>query len=247
MRSTIWHILLSFAFVQSPAFASSSFFSEGVKAHGEKNYSLAAEKFMQAIEAVPNDKSAYYNLGLAEMGNRHYGSAIWAFEKVLKFDPNDTEALTKLERCQAELNPTQNYTALLSGIEATLFGISSNAWSILAIVSSFLVLLCLVLFKLRQGSSLRRVLLISGVFFLLLLAFSGVIASREAAYMNVLNYAIVTVESAPTYMDKENASTTKLEEGTRLHLLEESTLEFIHVEDAFGQEHLVKASDLRFF
>lgn|SRR3989338_1256964 len=247
MRSALWYTILLFAVLQTHAHASSNFFSEGVKAHSEKNYSLAAEKFMQAIDAVPNDKSAYYNLGLAEMGNRHYGSAMWAFEKVLKFDPNDTEALAKLERCQAELNPTQNYTAVLSGIEATLFGISSNTWSIMAIVSSILLLICLVLFKLSRGSSLRRVLLISGGFFLLLLVFSSVIASREAAYMNVLNYAVVTVESAPTYMDKENESTTKLQEGTRLRLLEQNTQEFIHVEDASGQEHLMKASDLRFF
>lgn len=247
MKSAIWHSILLVVLVQTQAFAGSNFFSDGVKAHSEKNYSLAAEKFTLAIDVNPNDKSAYYNLGLAEMGNRHYGSAMWAFEKVLKMDPNDTEALAKLERCQEELNPAQDYTAVLSGSEATLFGISSNTWSIMAIISSILLLVCLVLFKLRQGSSLRRVVLISGVFFLLLVVFSSVIAAREAAYMNGLNYAVVTVESVPTYMDKENPSTTLLKEGTRVHLLEESRQEFIRVQDAFGLEHLVKASDLRFF
>lgn len=247
MKSALWYSILLALMAYTQVYAGSNFFSEGVKAHNEKNYALAADKFTQAIDAEPNDKSAYYNLGLAEMGNRRYGSAMWAFEKVLKFDPNDTEALAKLERCQKELNPMQDYTAILSGTEATLFGISSNTWSILAIISSILLLVSVLLFKLRRGSSLRRVLLISGVFFMLLAVFSSVVAAREAAYMNELNYAVVTAESVPTYMDTKNVSSTLLKEGTRLYLLEESTQKFIRVKDASNQEHLVKASDLRFF
>ena len=222
-------------------------FSEGVKAHGEKNFTLAAQKFTEAILVEENNSSAYFNLGLAEMGNRHFGSAIWAFEKVLKFDPNDGEALERLEHCQDELDPSKTYDPVLSGFKAALYGLSSDTWSIIAVTCSILLCLCIVLFKMKPHPSLRRIFLITGFFSLITMLFSIWTASASAAHYRSEQYGIVVQPLIPTYLDNENVDNTQLKEGTRLRLTEDREGVIIRVKDQMGHEYLVKRSDLRYF
>lgn len=228
-------------------FAGKDPFSEGVKAHGEKNYTLAAQKFTEAISSESNNSSAYYNLGMAEMGNGHFGAATWAFEKVLKFDPNDGEALAKLERCQEELDPGMPYSPVLNSIESTLYGISSDIWAILAILCSLTFGLCLVFFKIKKHPSLRRVFLITGFFSLLAIGFCTYTASATYTYFGTEKFGIVVQPKISTYLDDENPDNTELKEGTRLILLDENKGLLVKVKDLTGHEYLVKRSDLRYF
>jgi tetratricopeptide (TPR) repeat protein len=240
-------IALLFTLWSAGLLAAAKPFSEGVKAHGEKNYTIAAQKFTQAIAQEPNNSAAYFNLGLAEMGNKRFGAATWAFEKVLKFDPNDSEALERLERCQEALDPGRSYQPVLSGFEATLFGISSNSWALLAILSSLTFGLCLVLFKLKKHPSLRRMFLIIGFFSLVSLVFCTYTSASSASYFQSERYGIVVQPSIATYIDAENADKKELKEGTRLLRVEEKDGLLIQVEDPTGRLYLVKSSDLRFF
>ncbi len=248
MKALIAHIIACIFLLSAPTWAGDvSPFSEGVKAHGEKDYAKAAEMFWQAIEEEPNNSSAYYNFGLAQMGNRHYGTAMWAFEKVLKFDPNDAEAIEKLERCQQELDPAVEYKPVLGGFEASLFNVSSDTWALLAIVCSLAFCLSVVLFRLKRILSLRRILLITGFFSLALTVVCSIVSARTDAYYEGNHYGMVTQKSIPTFMDHENTAGIDLKEGTRLLLLDADTLEYMRVKDAIGNEHLVKSADLLFF
>lgn len=247
MTGRFLHIVLFLVLLPWQVSAENEAFSQGVKAHATKDYVLSARKFMQALREEPDNISAYYNYGLAEMGNRHFGRAIWGFEKVLKFDPNDSEAYEKLETCYRELNPGSHYRPILGGFDATMFGISSNTWGILAI--SFSVLFCLsaVLFRIRKEIPIRRVLMIVAFASLAGLVFSTVYSARSHQWVLTHHYAVVPLKNTPTYIDASNRSQRMLDEGTRLTVQDDHFGEMVHVKDESGTEFLMRSRDLLFF
>ncbi len=219
-------------------------FDEGVKAHSENNYVLAIEKFTETINETPNNVSAYYNLGLSNMGNKSYGAAIWAFEKVLKFSPNDSEAKEKIEFCHNELYPSEEWSPILGSFESGIYSISSNAWSLAAILCSILLCICIILLKRKKAMSIKRIMLISSFFSAILMITALIIASKSKAHQESVDYAIITQPTIPTFIDEKNTAKTNLSEGIRLQLIDKDSSEYVNVQDNMGDQYLVKYEDL---
>lgn len=247
MRTFIHTLVVTVAFsLMSGMLLANNTFNKGLKAHGEKKYALAIELFSAVIKESPDNVSAYYNLGLSSMGAKEYGVALWAFEKVLKLSPNDAEAHEKAEYCTIQLNRSEEWTPILGSFKSGLYSISSDKWSILAIISSVLLSLSIIIFKRSQTISLKRLTLICGFCFILLLCFSMIVAASAQSYQTTENYAIVTKHSIPTFIDEGSTAKTNLMEGTRLKLIDKKTSEYVHVQNDFGDEYIVKAEDLMF-
>ncbi|GEM_PF-963066 len=256
MKSSVYILILLIGFIPnfSRVFANTDgqvsiqsageLFSDGVKAHSSKEYAIAVEKFENVIQLTPNDVSAYYNLGLSNIGAENYGKALWAFEKVLKFSPNDSEANEKAAYCYNQLYPSQDWSPVLSSFEAGLYSISSDTWGFLSILSSILFCISIILLKRKKTLSFKRVMFITSFFCALLLIFSVVFAKQSQDYHQTTNYGIVTSASIPTFIDEKNTAKNNLTEGTRVLLIDKDTSQFIHVQDSFGDKHLVKYEDL---
>ena len=228
-------------------FAGSNF-DEGIKAFQDSNYILAVEKFQASLAETPNDASSYYNLGLAHTEAKQFGKAIWSFEKVLKLTPSDADAKERIQSAYAQLNPGIAWEPRLNRFESILYGFSGMTWSILAIVFSFALALCTILFLRMKDLSYKRLFVALGFVTFCCMIGSIVIAYGASNHSEQTRFAVVTKESIPTYKDSSKISKATLKEGDQVEILEAeiSDKDFIEVSSQSGDTYLVKTTDVDF-
>jgi len=221
-------------------------FDEGVKAFDEKEYTQAIQKFEEIIAETPNDVAAYYNLGLSQMANENYGEALWAFEKVLKFKPNDTEAKNYSELCFIEVNQGEEWTPIVGDFLGSVYSLTSDLWSVIAISCSVLLCLIIIVFKKIQSISFKRLFFLSGIFLTFFLFASILAAYGAKKYNEDTSYVIVTDKEIPTYENVDELGNKMLPEGTRLLILDKNYSVLLPVQLYPGEEYNVKPEDVAF-
>lgn len=228
-------------------FAGSNF-DEGIKAFQDSNYVLAIEKFQASLAETPNDAASYYNLGLAHTEAKQFGKAIWSFEKVLKLSPNDADAKNRIQNCYSILNPGSQWEPRLNRFKSILYGFSGMTWSVLAIVFSFALALCTILFLRMKDLSYKRLFVALGFVSLICMISSLIIAYGASNYAEQTRYAVVTKKSIPTYKDSNKMAPALLKEGDQLEILDDSIEEknYIKVASRSGDTYLVKSTDVDF-
>ena len=241
--------LVIFIAILSPflSFAGSNF-DEGIKAFKDSNYVLAIEKFQASLAETPNDAACYYNLGLTHTEAKQYGKAIWSFEKVLKLTPSDADAKERIQSVYGKLNPRSSWEPRLNRFQSILYGFSGMTWSILAIIFSFTLALCTILFLRVKDVSYKRLFVAMGFVTFCCMLGSVIIAYSASNYAVQTRFAVVTKESIPTYKDSNKISDVTLKEGDQVEILEVeiSDKDFIEVSSHSGDTYWVKATDVDF-
>lgn len=218
------HIVLSFFIVIiSITSHAESYFDQGLKAANHNNHKEAIHFFEEVIEHEKSNVSAYFNLGNSYYENKQFGKAIWAFERVLKYAPRDSEAPSTIELCYKQLGSEQQWLPHTNGIQRMIYGIGSNTWAILAIITSIMMSFSIFLLLKLKNSSWKRLhfLFLIGEVVLLI----GFVISAKSAkdHLSSSKFAIVTQKNIPTYMnEKGEKSTLSLSEGTKVELLSTS-------------------------
>jgi tetratricopeptide (TPR) repeat protein len=244
MKQLVIFIALLFPLL---GFAGSNF-DEGIEAFQDSNYVLAIEKFQASLAETPNDAACYYNLGLAHTEAKQYGKAIWSFEKVLKLTPSDADAKERIQSVYGKLNPGTPWEPRLNRFQSILYGFSGMTWSILAIVFSFALALCTILFIRVKDVSYKRLFIALGFVTFCCMVGSVIIAHGASNYAEQTRFAVVTKESIPTYKDSNKISDATLKEGDQVEILETevSDKDFIEVSSRSGDTYLVKTTDVDF-
>ncbi len=104
-----WCIWLSILAVL-PSLAKADALSEGRALYQQKNYTAAAQKFLQATQENPNNAKAWWHLGFADRKLGRYPDALKAFQKAGRIDPTDSFASSPakyqqiLSQTQADIN-----------------------------------------------------------------------------------------------------------------------------------------------
>ncbi len=229
------------------SFAGSNF-DEGIKAFQDSNYVLAIEKFQASLAETPNDVASYYNLGLAYSEAKQYGKAIWSFEKVLKLSPADADAKERIQTTYSKLNPSQVWEPRLNRFKSILYGFSGMTWSVFAIVFSFALALCTIIFLRLKDPSYKRLFLALGFVTLICMVSSLVVAYGASNYSEQTRFAVVTKESIPTYKGSNKIASSTLKEGDQVEIMESdiSGKSFIQVSSKSGDTYLVKSTDVDF-
>ncbi|MDG1148508.1 MAG: hypothetical protein P8N52_09405 [Crocinitomicaceae bacterium] len=229
-----------------------SIFVQPTFASEKKSSKQALSDLEKIVSNEPNNTSAYYNLGLTYLESNSFGKAIWAFEKVLNRIPNDSETIDQIEYAYRELNNDLNYTPRLNAFTSGLYSISSNRWSIVAIISSVLISICIVLYKLNDADQFRKFILV--VCFLITLLFSSsiLLAAFTKEYQTEVNFGVAIKKNVQTY-DIDSLITPKvLLEGERVKLLKETISKpphltnFIRVESMDKEIVFVRLEDIAF-
>lgn len=221
-------------------------FEEGIQAFNKKEYKKAIEKFNASIEETPTDASSFFNLGLSFQKNKQFGKAIWAFEKANQLTPNDAALKTQIQSCYEELGRAEEYSPRLNRMQSALFGISSNQWSIIAIITSILFAICWILFVKSSQASARRLLLSFSFLLVCILIVSIYTAKTSFEHQTDTSNAIVTQSEIPIFSsDKAQKEIGTLPEGTRLYMLEIDA-KLISVESVNGEVYLINPSDVEF-
>jgi len=241
--------LIAFIAIFTPMITlAGSNFDEGIQAFQDSNYVLAIEKFQASLAETPNDASSYYNLGLAFTEAEQYGKAIWSFEKVLKLTPSDADAKEHIQTAYAKLNSGTTWEPRLSRFKSILYGFSGMTWSVLAIVFSFALAICTILFLRMKDLSYKRLFVALGFVAFCCMISSILIAYGASNYAEQTRFAVVTQERIPTYKDSNKISKATLKEGDRVEILESeiSDKDFIEVSSHSGDTYLVKKTDVDF-
>lgn len=242
------HFWLFFSFVSlltAPAIAASENASivKSKQAYFEKRYDDAIEILRKERQKEPRNPSIYFNLGLSFRAAKHYPQAIWAFEKTLKLQPNDSEAIELIESCYLEMNDGLTWKDTVGTFHRSLFAMGSNFWAILAIVSSVLSALFLVLMRRTEKTSKKKLYLTitiaSGVVFVS----SFYAASTSHTFENDHSYAIVIDKNTAVYKSAKSASneptSIQLKAGSKVKILNWNKTGRIEIEDRTGQKLFV--------
>ena len=240
------HTALLFGFISifGHLFAGDDLFKASMDAIEKEPFNSAVKGFETIIVSDSNNTNAYYNLGVAYLGNKSYGKAIWAFEKVLNRIPNDSETIEHLEYTYQQLNNELTYEPRLNVFASGLYSISSNRWSMIAIISSLFIASCIFIFKLNSSHSTKKMMMIFGFIFSCTLISSLILASSTMAYQTEQNYGIVTSKEIATYSETQDELSDKLLEGERVQLMKEEKNGFIKVFKANRETVLVLAEDI---
>lgn len=237
-------LILTLVLLAAPFMYGGELFDLGLKAANAKDYPKAIETFEKVIAIEKGNVSAYINLGNCYYENKQYGKAILAYERVLKFSPRDSEAPMNIELCYKKLGSNVIWEPHTNGIQRLIYGVGSNKWAYLALITSVLLGLSIFSFLRTKKSSLKRLL-----FFLifgkavLLIAF--IIAAKSASsYLTSEQFALVTKEIIPTYMnDKGEKAQLQVQEGTKLEIIQ-STKTKMEVRLQDGRAVLVDRLDI---
>jgi tetratricopeptide (TPR) repeat protein len=243
MKIRLVHIIICLLFI-STSYAENAF-DQGIEAFGKEEYSVAIKCFNEAVDSSPTDISAYYNLGLSYMGHGDYSNALWAFEKVLKMDPSDAAAAERASMAYMELDNQNEWEPILNGPFDFVFNVTSNTWSIISVIISLIFAGSVVVFRKTILLSSKRFALIISLTSLLLLLVSIHSAHRTQAYYSDTGYAIVTLNTIPTFINEKTANGS-LNAGTRVHKVSIHSEQLINVEDSNGNHFLVRSEDLSF-
>lgn len=73
-----------------------------------------------------------------------------------------------------------------------------------------------------------------------------IVAMKADEYVTGSNFAVVTKQSIPTFIEEGKTAKTTLLEGTRIELIETSNADFVRVITDQEEIHLVNSKDLAF-
>ncbi len=197
-------------------------FDKGLSAANKKDYSAALSHFEAVLKSEPDNASAYYNMGHCYFEQKEYGEAIWAFEKALQLDPRNANTLNNLEVCHYKLE-LPAYTPLHSGFARSLYAFGSTNWSYGAIICFVLLALLVVFGRLTKKATVKRVSILTGLFFGIIGILIIIVAAKTAGAEETQNCAVVIDRSIPTYLNESGEkSPITLREGTRIRQLSTS-------------------------
>lgn len=237
-------VILCLSFIADYSISADSF-DKGVDAFSKENYKEAVAYFKVAVEDSPNDLSGYYNLGLSYMGMEDFGNALWCFEKVLKKDPSDDIAAQKASLAYQSLNKSDEWQPIQGKLLAKVYSISSDTWSIIAIICSLICCLAIIFLRKSTLLSLKRISVLATFASAFVLLITTYFAYATYNFHKDNNYGIVTDPKIPTYLSG-NTANGSIDHGTRLYQISNEPNSFIKVVDQEGNTYLIHPEDLKF-
>jgi tetratricopeptide (TPR) repeat protein len=178
---------------------------EAVKAYQEKKYSKAAELLQKEVDThkkLGEESSAlFYNLGNAYFRSDELAKAILYYERALLLDPGNKDirhniayANTKVEDAD-KIAKTENIF-IQNWFESLENVLSSDTWSMLAIIFFLLTMVCCFFFFFGKRIWIKKVAFYSGIGSLTLVVLFNLFAYLQLQDVTRKNTAIVMTPTA---------------------------------------------------
>ncbi len=204
------------SFAQSP----DELMAKANKFYQEQNYSAAIEVYQKILAQGFESGALYYNLGNAYFKSSQLGNAIYSYEKGLKLEPNDDDLVYNLRIANART--VDKFTELpklfiISWIEGMVTSLGITGWSILVVITFWVLLGSLALYFFSKSSRLQRISFTSGSTSLSLLIVFCVLLFARVGRESATDYGILlsSTYSAKVSPDSKSNDVFVIHEGIK--------------------------------
>ena len=229
MKKYFFLALLFYVFNNLTVVASFNADSAFISANNEyinENYHEAIDRYEAILGQGFESSELYYNLGNAYYKLSDYPRSILNYEKALLLDPHNENIKFNLEKAQIYIVdqvdeiPEVIVRRWLLGAIAWL---NSNTWALLSVIFFLICLTGFLLYFLIAKISFRRTGFYTGVLFLILSAFTFIMAYKSKSMLTNSNGAIIMTPTVTVKGSPSNTSTDLfiVHEGTKVFVLDE--------------------------
>ncbi len=243
-------IFLVFVCIGFTAFAQNNeLFEEANAAYADENYREAVKLYEQILENGETSAALEYNLGNAHYKLNHIAPSIYHYEKALQLDPGDKDIKNNLEFARnmaidaIEEAPEKGFSSLFSS-GTSLFGPAGWGW--MAIICMLLFVIFFLAYYFSRRTLAKRLLFISGIFFLLISLASVGIGAMKLQLEKENNFAIVFSEEAEVLSEPNlrSAEVFQLHEGAKVKVTEDFQ-DWVEIELPNGNQGWILKSEIK--
>lgn len=224
-------------------------FERANAAYADGNYEQAVELYTEILKNGQTSAALHYNLGNAHYKLNHIAPSIYHYEKALQLDPTDDDIQNNLGFAQnmaidsIEDAPVEGFQRLFN-TTTSVFGPTGWAW--VAIFCMLLFVVFFLVYYFSRRTVIKRILFVSGSFFLILAIASVIIAFMKQNVQQENSFAIIfseeiEVKSEPNLRSEE---VFQLHEGAKVRVTEEYQ-GWIEIELPNGSQGWVQQSGVK--
>lgn len=241
--------LLFFLTTLSGAAQSFELFEAANEAYAEGNYEEAIEGYEEILDNGETSTALHYNLGNAYYKLNQIAPSIYHYEKALQLDPGDKDVqnnLTFARNMAIDAIEEARPKGFLRIFESTTSAFSAEGWGWVGIFCMLLFVVFILVYYFSRRTLIKRILFISGMFFLILAISSVLIGVMKLNVQKDNEFAIVFAEEAEVKSEPNLRSSEVLilHEGAKVKITEDFQ-GWYEIELPNGTQGWINAEDLK--
>ena len=248
MKKLIFLLLLLIGF-SGTAQNTSNLFEAANQAYADGNYQQAAAQYNQILEGGETSAALHYNLANAYYKLNEIAQSIYHYEKALQLNPGDEDIQNNLEfanNMAIDAIEQQDPSGFMNIFDSTTSAFSPAGWGWVAIFCMVAFVVFFLVYYFSNRSVVKRILFITGIFFLLLAISSVVIAVIKQNIQQERSFAIIFSEEVEV-KNEPNVRASEvftLHEGAKVKITEDFQ-EWVEIELPNGNQGWIPASEVK--
>lgn len=224
-------------------------FDQGKEQYKNGDFQNAITTWMQILNKGEHSANLYYNLGNAHYKLNHVGPSVYYYEKARQLAPNDSDIKNNLAFAEnARVDAVEPLPkSIFKKWYHTVSGIFTfNGWAIIAVVFSFLFVLCFLLYYFSATEVKKRLFFTLSFISIALLLLCLTLAFATFSDFKNDKPAIIFAEEVEIKSEPNlgSAAAFVLHEGTKVQIIDQET-NWYRVALADGKDGWIPASDLK--
>ncbi|MDH8701696.1 tetratricopeptide (TPR) repeat protein [Dysgonomonadaceae bacterium PH5-43] len=230
-------IIILLSIITTLNISAESLVDKGNEAYSAGKYEEAVQLYRDAINQNGESAIVYYNLGNAYYRLNSVALSIISYERALLLDPSNKDIKFNLEIAKLKtVDKIESvdeffFTEWLTSIRNLR---STDQWSVIAIISFLLLIVCLFLFFFSRKIVLKKIGFFSAIVLIIVCVSANVFAYNQKKTLVDRNTAVIF---APTITIKSSPDNS----GTDLFILHEGTK--VEVKSKLGEWSEIETSD----
>ena len=201
-------------------------FEAANEAYAEGNYEEAIAGYEEILENGETSTALHYNLGNSYYKLNRVAPSIYHYEKALQLDPGDKDVKNNLSFARnmaidaIEEAPQKGFLGMF---ESTTSAFTAEGWGWVGIFCMLLFVIFILVYYFSRKTLVKRILFITGLFFLLLAISSVLIGVMKLNVQQENEFAIVFAEETEVKSEPNVRSSEVfvLHEGAKVKVTED--------------------------
>ncbi len=241
--------LMAVFFSLSGTAQNSQIFEAANKDYAEENYEAAVNKYEQILDNGETSENLHFNLGNAYYKLDRVAPSIYHYEKALQLNPANEDAKNNLEFAKKMAidaigkEPAEGFWDIFN---TSTSAFSASGWGWVAIFCMLVFVVFIIVYYFSRRTLVKRILFISGMFFLVLAITSAVIGFSKQSLQEEHSFAIVFADQVEVKNEPSvrGSDVFLLHEGAKVKITE-NFQEWVEIELPNGSRGWMEQSALK--